>query len=137
MSNTEDILRDHKLKVTPSRKKVLDIFLEKNYAISHADIEERLNEIDKVTLYRTLNIFEEKGIIHVAQTETDAKRYALCKESCSTEQHDHNHLHFHCKNCDKTYCLPIDVDNKIQTPQGFTADEKIVLVKGVCDICNQ
>jgi Fur family transcriptional regulator, ferric uptake regulator len=136
LSEAEKILQHKKLKKTQVRKEVLEVFLKHNYALSHADIEEILSEVDKVTLYRTLNIFEENGIIHVAQTNTDAKQYAICKENCSTDQHEHNHIHFFCKKCEKTFCIPEELEHHNKLPKGYKAEEMIVLVKGLCDACN-
>src|SRR5690554_3310720 len=59
-----DILRDKNLRVTPFRKEVLEIFLENEHAISIQDIEEALVEFDRITLYRTIKSFTNKGVIH-------------------------------------------------------------------------
>lgn len=136
LTEIEKILKKRKLKNTEVRKSVLSVFLQHNYALSHADIEEKLKDVDKVTLYRTLHAFEESGIIHLAQSETDSKQYALCKDDCSLEKHEHNHIHFFCKSCEKTYCIPHEVSLKNGLPKGYITEEVVLLVKGTCSSCN-
>lgn len=136
MEEVDKILKKRKLKSTEARKSVLNVFFEHNFALSHADIEELLKDVDKVTLYRTLHAFEEAGIIHVAQSHTDSKQYALCKDNCSTEKHDHNHIHFFCKNCEKTYCIPQNLEFQNKLPSGYKSEEVVVMVKGFCNLCN-
>jgi Fur family transcriptional regulator, ferric uptake regulator len=137
LTEAEKILQTKNLKKTQVRKEVLSLFLKHNYALSHADIEELLSDVDKVTLYRTLHIFEENGIIHVAQSNTEAKKYAICQEQCDAHNHDHNHIHFFCKNCEKTYCIPQNLEKHNKLPAGYKSEEIIVLVKGYCDECNK
>ena len=61
----EDVLKKNQLSVTDGRKKILELFLNSEGALAHADIEEKTGEtFDRVTVYRTLNTFVEKGIIH-------------------------------------------------------------------------
>jgi Fur family ferric uptake transcriptional regulator len=60
-----DLLKKNQLSITESRQRILGLFLKSDGALSHADIEKRIADgIDRVTIYRTLQIFEEKGIIH-------------------------------------------------------------------------
>ncbi|MGL1176149.1 Fur family transcriptional regulator, partial [Vibrio parahaemolyticus] len=67
--------------VTDTRKKILHFFLESNSALTHADIEQQMDAtFDRVTIYRTLQTFVEKGIIHTIPSADNAIRYALCKD---------------------------------------------------------
>ena len=57
-----DILKRNQLSVTGSRKKILQLFLSQTGALSHGDIEKKVGEqFDRVTIYRTLQTFVEKG----------------------------------------------------------------------------
>ena len=77
------ILKRNQLSVTGSRKKILGLFLENEGALAHADIEKKAGEkFDRVTLYRTLQVFVEKGILHSIPSADNSIRYALCKEDC-------------------------------------------------------
>jgi hypothetical protein len=65
------ILKRNQLSVTGSRKKILELFLDSKGALAHGDIEKKTGEkFDRVTVYRTLQIFLEKGIIHNIPTAT-------------------------------------------------------------------
>jgi Fe2+ or Zn2+ uptake regulation protein len=62
---TGTLLRDFNLRSTPNREEILDLFIEKNYALSHSDIEKEIDaSLDRVTVYRTLKTFLDKGLIH-------------------------------------------------------------------------
>jgi Fur family ferric uptake transcriptional regulator len=55
---TDDILKRNKLSVTDGRKKILGLFLARDGALAHADIEKFTGEMfDRVTVYRTLQTF--------------------------------------------------------------------------------
>ena len=100
---TDDILKKNKLSVTDGRKKILDLFLARDGALAHADIERFTGEMfDRVTVYRTLQTFVEKGIIHLIPTTDNSILYALCKENCEEGHHHDNHVHFICDGCSKT-----------------------------------
>ena len=63
MQAIRKILKDSELRYTKPRAEILSIFLEKEHALSHADLENNLSkDIDRVTIYRTLNTFLEGGI---------------------------------------------------------------------------
>ena len=65
MSRADSILKNSSLSVTAGRKRILDIFLSANNALAHQDIEQQCSDqYDRVTIYRTLQTFLDKGIIH-------------------------------------------------------------------------
>lgn len=131
-----EILKKYQLRVTPFRVKVLDIFLEHDSAVSATDIEESLGQFDRVTLYRTIKSFIDKGVIHEILIAGGVKKLALCQDSCTTEQHNHNHVHFHCDNCHETYCVDVSSFPKIEL-EGFNVSNVEVQVQGVCKFCNK
>ena len=132
-----EILRRKHLSVTDSRKKILSLFLNTSDALAHGDIERKAGEkFDRVTVYRTLQTFVEKGIIHTIPTADNSIRYALCKE-CEEGHHHDEHVHFVCTNCGKTICLDDVVSPKIELPEGYIAQEVQVVINGVCKDCNQ
>ncbi len=133
---SETLLRDFKLRSTPNRQEILHLFLEKNYALSHSDIEKEIeNDLDRVTVYRTLKTFLDKGLIHKVLDDEGSLKYALCKEACSTAEHHHDHVHFKCIKCGQTNCLNIDVP-AVRLPKGYRASEVNLLMQGICDRCN-
>jgi Fur family ferric uptake transcriptional regulator len=134
----DDILRRNSLSVTESRKKILNLFLSVQGALAHGDIEKKAGErFDRVTVYRTLQTFVEKGIIHTIPTTDNSVRYALCKNNCSEGHHHDNHVHFICLQCGATLCLEDVVVPEIKMRMGFSINEIEVVVKGICLDCQQ
>jgi Fur family transcriptional regulator, ferric uptake regulator len=130
-----DILRNKHLSVTDSRKKILSLFLSSHDALAHGDIEKKAGEkFDRVTIYRTLQTFVEKGIVHTIPTADNSIKYALCKE-CEEGHHHDDHVHFICSNCEKTICLDDIVSPRIELPSGYKADNVQVVINGTCKDC--
>lgn len=132
-----DILHNRQLSSTESRRKILRLFLHSGDALTHGDIEKQVGDkYDRVTIYRTLQTFEEKGIIHAIPTADNSILYALCKE-CEEGHHHDDHVHFICTNCEKTICLDDVVSPKMDLPQGYAAKNVQVLIEGVCRECSE
>lgn len=131
-----DILKEKKLRSTPFRKEVLELFLQNEHAISIQDIEEQLGDHDRITLYRTIKSFIEKGIIHEIVMPGDIRTLALCDDVCGHDKgvHEHQHIHFQCRKCEKVFCVETSSLPKIELP-GFTIEEKEIQARGVCDKC--
>jgi len=135
-SQIDDILRRNQLSVTGSRKRILELFLQSNGALAHGDIEKKTGEkFDRVTVYRTLQSFLEKGIIHTIPTPDNSVLYALCKDNCSEGHHHDNHVHFVCRECGKTICLADITVPEVKLPNGFLPDEVQMVVTGLCKEC--
>ena len=138
MDQVEDILKRNHLSVTGSRKKILNLFISQTGALAHGDIERRTGErFDRVTVYRTLQTFVEKGIIHTIPTADNSIRYALCKDDCFEGHHHDHHIHFVCTNCGNTYCLDDVVTPELKLPRGYAADHVEVVVEGICKNCKR
>jgi Fur family transcriptional regulator, ferric uptake regulator len=136
MKTQPDILKQSGLSITESRKKILDLFLESDGALAHADIEKNTaSAFDRVTVYRTLQTFVEKGIIHQIPTTDNSILYALCKHNCEQGHHHDDHVHFICSNCDKTICLDEVTVPEVKLPKNFTKQQAAMVVTGVCEDC--
>ena len=131
-----DILKHSQLSITDNRLRILEMFSANDKALSHADIE-RLSgkHFDRVTIYRTLQTFVDKGIIHTIPTADNSIMYALCKEACSEGHHHDDHVHFLCEQCGTTYCLDHVTVPQVNIPKGFSVYQTNVLVNGVCKNC--
>jgi Fur family transcriptional regulator, ferric uptake regulator len=136
MDQLNDILKKSQLSITGSRKKILELFLNMPGALAHADIEKTAGEsFDRVTIYRTLQTFVEKGIIHSIPTTDNAVLYALCKHNCEAGHHQDNHVHFICNVCNKTTCLDEVTIPLVKLPKGFKPSRTEMVVNGVCGEC--
>jgi Fur family ferric uptake transcriptional regulator len=131
------ILKHHGLSVTDSRKQILDLFKKANGALAHAHIEKSIaHSFDRVTIYRTLQTFVEKGIIHTIPTADNTVLYALCKDDCAQGKHNDNHVHFICDSCQTTFCLEHIHLPGIKLPNGFVTKRADMIVSGICKNCN-
>jgi Fur family ferric uptake transcriptional regulator len=136
MNDPGRLLKNFKLRATPSRETILQLFLGQPYALSHGDIEQEMpSDFDRVTVYRTLKTFLDKGIIHKVLDDEGTMKYALCNEACSDTSHHHDHVHFKCTRCGHTQCLDQDVP-AMRLPRGFKAVEVNILIQGVCEKCS-
>lgn len=132
-----DILKQHSLKHTKQRVSVLEEFALDTAAISQPDLEKKLGkEIDRVTLYRILNIYEDKGILHRIMDMNGTANYAICSSACSEDHHHDEHVHFNCTACAKIYCLEVTVP-KVNMPKGFTAKSTTTITYGICEKCSK
>jgi|SRR5690606_1567642 len=135
-SKAEKLLRKHNLKVTTPRLSVLSVISEKETATSQPDLEKVLGKsVDRVTLYRVLNAFEEKGILHKIFDLHGTATYALCSDECPEHIHSEDHVHFTCSQCNSVYCLNEVAIPTIKTPDGFRVDAVGVNAIGVCAQC--
>ena len=132
----EELLKHNKLSVTDSRKFILAFFLQQKGAVSHGDIEKKAaDRFDRVTIYRTLQTFVDRGLVHTIPTADNSIRYASCKDDCRKGKHQDHHIHFICDKCRHTYCLDDVVTPEIHLPRGYSATHVEVVVEGVCKDC--
>ena len=64
MSTVEEVLRHKAVRITPMRQLLLEYFLKHRRTFGLQELEEAFPKSDRITIYRTLKTFEEKGIIH-------------------------------------------------------------------------
>jgi Fur family ferric uptake transcriptional regulator len=132
------LLKNHHMSITDSRRQILDLFLnKKGGALKHSDIEKSLSGLDRVTIYRTLQIFTEKGLIHSIPGSDGSARYALCNGPCRDGHHHDDHVHFHCQACGATQCLDHLTIPTIQIPSGLRTERIEMIITGYCNTCNQ
>lgn len=130
------ILKDYQLRTTTSREAILDLFIRNGFALSYSDIEREIAAtFDRVTVYRTLKTFLDKGVIHKVLDDEGSLKYALCSEPCSTHEHHHEHVHFKCEKCGQTNCLESVTIPQVALPTGFSVKEMNLLIQGKCDKC--
>jgi len=131
-----DILKKNHMSITDSRVQILGLFYNNEGALAHADIEKKTSDkVDRVTIYRTLQTFEEKGLIHSIPTADNSVKYALCKEACEEGHHHDNHVHFICDECGKTICLDDVLVPEVKLPKGFEPQQSNMVVNGICGEC--
>jgi Fur family transcriptional regulator, ferric uptake regulator len=143
----EPLLRSLGFRVTQTRISVLKCLMSKGEALTPMQILEQVmkedTSIDKVTVYRILEAFEESGLIH----KTHSGSYIYCdhnsqdSESFANEAHYHYHLVLQCSKCNKTTQtdLPsnyaVMLDGFLQT-LGYTSANQVIQLDGTCAQCN-
>ena len=131
-------LKEFNLRHTNGREEVLDLFLNAGHALAHHDIENGLGpDHDRVTIYRTLRTFLDKGLIHKILDDEGGAKYALCRETCVDGHHQHDHAHFKCEACGQTTCLEQVNIPVVALPEGYNRKEMNLLIQGVCQDCNK
>jgi Fur family transcriptional regulator, ferric uptake regulator len=132
------LLKRSKLRRTPVRAGVLEILAKASRPLGAVDVLEKLPpHTDAVTVYRTLNTFTRKGVLHRIRGEDRVWRYALGNPH---ESHAHQHPHFVCEECGKVECLkeseiPGDFIRSLGVQTHYTIHYPEVVLHGVCPRC--
>lgn len=98
-----DILRQADIEATPIRLAVLGAMAEEGRAVSAAEIfaaVRRVRPANKVTVYRALDLFVEKGVALRHALEDRAFRYCL-----GAAHHSAFHCHVWCRLCGRMECV--------------------------------
>lgn len=131
----ENKLNEKAIRPTAMRLLVLQALSGQEAAFSLSDLENAFDKSDRVTLFRTLKTFQENGLVHSIDDGTGAPKYALCQEGCECSIEHDLHVHFHCRICSETFCLPKYKIPEINLPDTFRGEEANLVVKGVCGKC--
>ncbi len=134
--NSLQVLKDAKLNRTFQRVAVLDVLInaERPLAVIHIFKNISLHQkINKVTVYRILSSFMEKGIVRGIPTGEGINYYEM---AC---RHNPVHAHFYCKSCKKMFCLDPITFSRVglfSNLNGFKIDALSVNMTGICKSCN-
>lgn len=131
-------LKKCKLRRTPVRAGVLEVLAKASRPLGAVEILDKLPPAtDTVTVYRTLNTFTRKGVVHRVRGEDRVWRYALGDPH---EAAAHHHPHFVCEECGKVECLKgAEIPGGFVGSLGVGAKYRIlypeVVLHGVCPKC--
>ena len=132
----KNYLSAHGIRKTPPRIELLGLFISSKHGLSHKDIKERITSTqDNVTIYRTLNTFCEKGLIHKVPDSNNTAKYALCLPKCTEKPHCNDHIHFICNKCNNTFCMNDTKIPEIQKTKGFKVKSLSITLEGECPDC--
>ena len=137
MLDYKAILNKNGISRTWFRIELLNLFYTSKKSLSIEDVLKHFdNSINKVTVYRSLESFENKGLVHKVPDHNNVKRYSLCKEEeCSLSIHNHNHGHFICYACNQTFCLEDVKKPEFRNMKGFYVKEFKLIFEGYCQDC--
>ena len=135
--NYPEMLTSAELEATPNRLDVLEIVGNNRYPLSADDIFntlERSSSINRVTVYRILDLLVDHGIVERLSTGGRAAYYGLAPNDIHAP-----HPHFYCKSCGQMDCLSPEVLNVDTDPLWKTfpgqIDKVEVRVDGICKNC--
>ena len=91
------------------------------------DLQSEIPTLSKATIYNTLKLFLEAGLVRALNIEDNETRYDIITEA---------HGHFKCEECCTIYNFQIDIDSiAAEELTGFKVVDKSVYFKGVCQKC--
>ncbi len=131
------VLKDNRLKITPRRKAVIDIFMSRGVRMGPYDVygklKKRLPTIGLPTVYRILAEFKNVGILVQSLSEDRQLRYALCNLP-----NEHHH-HFTCRKCRKTeeveFCNFKEASQFIEKKLNAKVEAHQLQIEGLCSEC--
>jgi Fur family ferric uptake transcriptional regulator len=132
----ENCIQTRGIKPTALRILILKAMMGHPQAFTQADLNEKLDTVDKSTLSRTIRLFLEQHLIHSIDDGSGSMKYSVCSRDCSCSLND-LHVHFFCNCCKKTYCLESISIPKVQLPENFLLESVNFVLKGVCNTCSE
>ena len=136
MTDWRALLRERGYRLTPQRELILAAVNELGHATPdevHAHVRTHSEAVNLSTVYRTLEVLEELGLIRHAHLSERAPTY----HSVS----DHTHFHLVCRNCGRITSVGsskaqalLDV---LEHEHGFVADVGHLTVHGTCVSCEK
>lgn len=141
MDSMKDMLKRVGSKLTPQRLSILDVIIEQEG--NHLTIEEIYEIVKKnkpqigvATVYRTIQLFEEVGLVSKLDLNDGLYRYEL-----NHEEETHNHHHLVCNDCGKVMevdgDLLDDVEDKIEKEYSFSILNHSLKFFGLCKDCKE
>lgn len=132
-------LKEKGYKLTPQRRAIVDIIIRNEG--NHLTTEELYDlvkvecpEIGLATVYRTVQLLEELGVVSKLDLNDGCYRYELVQEN---ENHQHHHLV--CSECGKVIEVQGDLldvlEHEIETKYNFKIKNHSVKFYGICSEC--
>lgn len=133
----EKMLVSENLEATANRLRILEVVGNNRFPLSADDIFKTLDRsisINRVTVYRILDLLVARGIVERLSTGGRAAYYGL-----APNDYHRAHPHFYCKKCGQMDCLNpdslnVDTDSLWKTFPG-RIDKVEVRVDGICKNC--
>ena len=130
------LLEAHGISATPNRVIVLKALDSSIQPQSLAELEIKIDSIDRSNIFRALTLFREHHLVHAIEGTGDGTRYELC-HSHHDDHDDDLHPHFYCEECQQTYCLDGVELPEIELPAGFKQHSANYMIKGTCPHCRK
>lgn len=134
-------LKDKGYKLTPQRRSIVDVIIDKEGEHLTAEeiydfVKKRCPEIGLATVYRTVQMLEEVGIVCRLDLNDGCSRYELVH---SDEEHRHHHLV--CNKCNKVLEVQDDLleelEQEVEKSYKFKILDHSVKFYGICKECQE
>ena len=127
----ENELREKNISLSYQRLKVLEYLTQTHCHPTvekiFTDLHRSIPTLSKTTVYNTLRVLTEAGLVRVITIEDNETRYDIITN---------NHGHFKCISCGVIYDFKIDVEDlKSEDLNNFKVQDRDVYFKGVCPGC--
>lgn len=130
-------LKDNRLKITPRRKAVIDLFVSRGVRMGPYDVYGKLRKklpiLGLPTVYRILDELTKTGILIQSLSEDRQLRYALC-----ALPGEHHH-HFTCRKCRKVeeveFCNFKGLSRFIEKNLKAKVEAHQLQIEGLCSKC--
>jgi Fur family ferric uptake transcriptional regulator len=130
------LLREKGYRLTPQRELVLDAVTTLGHATPEevcAEVRRTASGVNISTVYRTLELLEELGLVRHAHLGHGAPSY-------HPAGHD-SHLHLVCRDCQKITEIDVDVAaelvGRLHSEHGFDTDVEHFAIYGRCRSCTE
>ena len=129
------LLKKNGSSLTKPRKLVFDLLLDREPQTMQVLVHRAAGRVDRATIYRTIELFEELGIVHRLNI---GWKYKI---ELSDMFVGHHH-HFYCTNCHKTYnlepssMLETMIDSLV-SKDGFAPRGHQLEIYGLCENCRK
>jgi Fur family ferric uptake transcriptional regulator len=129
------LLKSRGLRMTPQRRAIVAEVERATGHISPTAVAQRVRErvpgVDPSTVYRTLGLLEDLGVLSHAHLESGAEYHRKAESQ---------HVHLACSNCGAEDSLSIDEAKRLKRliaqHRGFAADLTHFAISGLCERCN-
>jgi Fur family ferric uptake transcriptional regulator len=129
------LLKKNNASLTKPRKVVFNLMLNKEPQSMQVLVKRAESSVNRATVYRTIELFEQLGIVHRLNI---GWKYKI---ELSDVFLGHHH-HFHCSNCGKTFTLPPNtmletmIDSAV-AKEGYSPRGHNLEIYGLCQNCSQ
>lgn len=131
----ERLLDEKNVKPTANRILVARALSKVSHPVSLNVLEAAMEfSMDKVSVFRVLELFAEKDVVHVIEDGSRSVKYELCGNP-NHHSIDDQHVHFYCEQCKETFCFETVKVPVVEMPESFAPRAINYMVKGRCPKC--
>jgi len=134
MQESTELLKEHRLKVTPQRLKIVQMITDYGH-INIEDLYRKMAEefptISLATIYKNVHQMVENGLIQEIKLPYQKSVYEIVKDP---------HLHMVCDRCHKVEDIVVGTDkiiDEVEKLSGYKIEESFMTLRGICPDCQE